>query len=156
MMMLRTGLVFVTLVVAGALAALLPGALEAQGDYQRSGVGTRILEGGGGLSIKVLVEESNLGSGEVEIGEITFPADSQGGGHRHEAIEIFYVLSGRMRHVVNGEPHVIEPGMIAIVKPGDEVSHEVLDGKPVRALVIWAPGGEAERLAQFFTVKPIE
>lgn len=145
-----------TCLVTGLLTGLLAAPLQAQADYDRSSAGTRILEGGGGLAIKILVEQSNLGSGEVEVGEITFPAGSQGGSHNHEAIEIFYVLSGRMKHVVNGEGHVIEPGMVAIVRPGDSVSHEVLDGKPVKALVIWAPGGEAERLAQFFTAKPIE
>jgi quercetin dioxygenase-like cupin family protein len=139
-----------------ALLCLTVSAIAVGQDYEKSTAGTRILEGRGGLIIKVLVEHSNLGSDEVEVGEITFPAGSQGGGHRHEAIEIFYVLSGKMNHVVNGEAHVLGPGGVAIVKPGDTVSHEVVGDEPVKALVIWAPGGEAERIASVFEVRPIE
>lgn len=81
---------------------------------------------------------------------------SPGGDHVHGTHEIFYVLSGTMEHIVNGESAILEPGMIGIVRKGDTVSHKILSDEPVKALVIWAPGGEAERLAQFFTVKPIE
>jgi quercetin dioxygenase-like cupin family protein len=144
------------LVTAAALeAAASPAAAPAQPSYERTSSGTRWLEGASGLAIKMLVEEENLGSGEVEVGEITFPAGSQGQAHRHQAIEIFYVLSGTMEHVVNGEPHRLGPGMVAMVKPGDDVAHRVLSEEPVRALVIWAPGGEAERLASFFRSRPL-
>ena len=124
-------------------------------EYEKATEGTRILEGAGGLSIKVLVEQSNLGSAEVEVGEITFPAGSQGRDHLHQAIEIFYVISGQMNHVVNGTDHVLGPGEVAIVKPGDTVSHKVVGEEEVKALVIWAPGGEADRIARGFKVKPI-
>lgn len=127
-------------------------------DYARATAGTRWLESDGGLSIKMLVEASNLGGGEVELGEITFPvgAGAQGGGHVHARVEIFYILSGRFDHVVNGESHVLDPGMVGIVRPGDEVIHRVLGDEPVRALVIWAPGGEADRIAGFLRVRPID
>ena len=135
-------------------AAALP-AQEAP-SYSIGGKGTRILEGPGGLTIKMLVESTNLGGDEVEIGEITFPGMSPGGGHVHETNEVFYVLSGRMEHIVNGESAVLEPGMIGIVRKGDTVSHKILSEEPCKALVIWAPGGESDRLAQFFEVKPID
>ena len=143
--------------VAVLLCAAL-GVVSAQqrDDYEESTKGTRWLEGRGGLKIKVLVEAANLGSGEVELGEITFPAGSQGGDHRHGSIEIFYVLEGVMEHVVNGEVHRLEPGDVGIVKPGDSVSHRVEGDQPVRALVIWAPGGEAERIAGGFSQRPID
>ncbi len=120
--------------------------------------GTRWFEGIGGLRIKMLVEASNLGGAEVELGEITFPAGSgaTGRGHTHTAVEVFYILSGELHHVVNDTTYVLQPGMVGIVRPGDRVIHRVPSDTPVRALVIWAPGGEAERLASFFTVRPIE
>lgn len=121
-----------------------------QDNYQRSTDGTRRLVGENGLEIRILVEAANLGGGEVEVGEVTFPVGSRGGAHRHGSVEIFYLLSGRMDHVVNGESHVLEPGSVGIVRPEDEVEHRVLSEEPVRALVIWAPGGEAARLAPFF------
>lgn len=137
-----------------ALLVLAQGA-SAQG-YERATSGTRVLEGGSGLEIKLLVEEANLGSGEVEIGEITFPAGmSPSRGHRHGAIEIFYVLSGTLDHVVNGASHELTEGMVGIVKPGDDVIHRVVGDEPVRALVIWAPGGEVERIAPGFQERPI-
>ncbi len=124
--------------------------------YERATEGTRFLESRNGqLVIKVLVEEANLGSGEVEIAEITFPAGSQGGDHGHGAIEIFYVLSGTLEHVVNGESHMVGPGEVGIVKPGDAVAHRVPGAEPVQALVIWAPGGEVGRIAPGFNVRPI-
>jgi quercetin dioxygenase-like cupin family protein len=95
----------------------------------------------------MLLDASNLGSDAVEVAEITFPADapSPSAGHRHGATEIFYVIEGVLGHVVNGVEHRIEPGMVGVVEPTDEVMHRVLEG-PVRAVVIWVPGGEGNRI----------
>jgi uncharacterized cupin superfamily protein len=123
--------------------------------YEKAPSGTRWLENGA-LRIKVLVEAANLGSSDVEIGEITFPVGmSPARGHRHGAIEIFYVLEGELDHVVNGTSHLLKPGMVGIVRPGDEVIHRVASSVPVRALVIWAPGGEVARIAPAFQQRPI-
>lgn len=149
----------ITLVLAIGFA---PGA-QAQddasaGDYARATAGTRWLESDAGLSIKMLVEKSNLGGEEVEIGEITFPvgAGQSGRGHTHGRIEIFYILAGRLDHIVNAESHLLTPGMVGIVRPGDEVIHRVVSDVPVKALVIWAPGGEADRIAGFLNERAIE
>lgn len=37
--------------------------------------------------------------------------------------------------------------MVGVVKPTDTVLHRVLSDVPVKALVIWVPGGEADRIA---------
>jgi hypothetical protein len=37
--------------------------------------------------------------------------------------------------------------MAGVVKPGDEVMHRVLSDVPVKALVLWVPGGEGDRIA---------
>ncbi len=128
-------------------------------EYEKATQGTRWLESANSdLAIKILVEASNLGGAEVEIGEITFPPGPPplGEGHLHGSIEIFYVLSGELDHIVNGESHVLTPGMVGIVRPGDRVKHQVNSSTPVKALVIWAPGGEVERLARFFQERPVE
>ncbi|MFV1987526.1 MAG: serine hydrolase [Gemmatimonadota bacterium] len=127
-------------------------------DYAKGTSGTRFLEGEGGFSIKMLVEESNPGGTEVEIGEITFPAGSgaTGGGHVHSRTEIFYVVSGTFDHVVNGEAFRLTPGMVGIVRPGDEVIHRVIGDEPVRAVVVWAPGGEIGRFDSSFRESPID
>ncbi len=154
---------FTRLLLAAASIAFLimlvgapPVTAQANEQYEKAPQGTRYLESRNGqLVIKVLVEEANLGSGEVEIAEITFPAGSQGGGHRHASIEIFYVLSGTLEHIVNGVSHMVGPGEVGIVRPGDEVGHRVPGDEPVEALVIWAPGGEVDRIAPGFNMRPI-
>ena len=128
-------------------------------EYEKATQGTRWLEStSSDLAIKILVEASNLGGAEVEVGEITFPPapPSPGEGHLHGSIEIFYVLSGELDHIVNGKSHVLTPGMVGIVRPGDRVKHQVNSSTPVKALVIWAPGGEVDRLARFFEQRPVE
>lgn len=135
--------------VAAVVAAPGPSPLAAQeGEYARTSDGIRALELGGGTTIEVLLDASNLGSDEIEVAEITFPAGmSPTRGHGHTATEIFYVVEGTLGHVVNGQEFRVEPGMVGVVKPGDEVIHRVLGDEPVRALVLWVPGGEADRIA---------
>jgi mannose-6-phosphate isomerase-like protein (cupin superfamily) len=141
----------------GLVLLLVPASASAQvNGYEPGTSGTRLLQGRNGFSVKMLVEEANLGGTEVEIGEITFPAGNEGGnGHLHRSIEIFYILEGRFDHIVNGVHNVLEPGMVGIVRPGDSVIHRVLSEIPVKALVVWAPGGVADGIAGFTTELPI-
>lgn len=152
--MRHSNLLAALLVIAPLAAGA--GSADAQ-EYEKATRGTRWFESSrSALTIKMLVEATNLGSSELEIGEITFPAGSAPRrGHHHTSIEIFYVLSGELEHVVNGESHLLTPGMVGIVRPGDEVIHRVPGNEPVRALVIWAPGGEADRIAPGFDQRPV-
>jgi len=95
------------------------------------------------ILFKILVDEANLGGAETRVAELTFPPGYAGSGHLHEAIEIFYVLSGRFGHEVNGEHGILEPGDIGIVRPGDTVAHSVHGDEPAVVLTIWLPGGAA-------------
>jgi uncharacterized cupin superfamily protein len=63
---------------------------------------------------------------------------------------MLYVISGELDHVVNGETHRLTAGMMGPVKPADTVIHRVVGQTPVKVLLIWAPGGEVERLARVF------
>jgi quercetin dioxygenase-like cupin family protein len=99
-----------------------------------------------GTTLRLLLDERNLGGKELEVGEITFPPGVNSGEHLHGATEIFYVLSGELEHVVNGTSQILKPGMIGFVRPPDKVNHVVPGKEPVKALVIWAPGGEAQRI----------
>jgi len=128
---------------------------EPKAEYAVSGRGSRWLDSGSGIKVKMLVEQSNLAGSEVEFGEITFPADyANSPPHRHQSVEIFYVLSGKLGHTVNNEKHVIEPGMVGIVRPGDVIVHSVESDEPVKAIVIWTPAGEADRLTKLGVFKP--
>ena len=125
--------------------------------YRRSSSGTRILENDTGTSIRILVERAVLGDSGIEIAEATLPvgAGAGPGSHRHGSAEMIYVISGELDHVVNGTAHRLTPGMVGIVKPADTVIHRVVGQTPVKVLLIWAPGGEVERLAQRFRQRPI-
>lgn len=139
--------------------ATAPAAVDAQEApaYQRCSEGTRSLRGAGGLAIEVLLENANFGGAEVEVAELTLPPSPNAGLHRHGSSEILYVLSGELEHVVNDTTYVLRPGMLGVVRPNDRVAHRVRASQPVRALVVWVPGGEADRLARLpaFEVEPI-
>ena len=141
------------------LSVVAVGVVEAQDTtaYRRASSGTRVLENDAGTSIKILVESSVLGSAGIEIAEATLPAGAGAGpaSHRHGSTELIYVISGELDHVVNGETHRLTPGMVGIVKPNDTVIHRVIGTAPVKLLLVWAPGGEVERLAQRFRQRPL-
>ena len=100
----------------------------------------------GGTRLRVLLDQAQLGGSELEIGEITFAPGADSGDHAHGATEVFYVLSGELEHVVNGKSVILRPGMLGFVRPPDQVRHKTGSAGPTRALVIWAPGGEAARV----------
>jgi mannose-6-phosphate isomerase-like protein (cupin superfamily) len=142
--------------VGTALLCLTSVAQAQDIEYEKSSAGLGELALGSGTTIKLLLDASNLGSDELEVAEITFPVGANPSrGHVHGAIEIFYVIEGVLGHVVNGELFRIEPGMVGVVRQGDEVAHRVLSDGPVRALVLWAPGGEAARIAPPERWRPI-
>lgn len=106
----------------------------------------------GRIRVDVYVDASNLDSEAVEVAEITFYEDSsvaapeEGGPHTHDSTEIFYVLEGELIHIVGDQKYVVRKGQVGIVGSGDVVRHGLETDAPVRALVIWVPGGEVERL----------
>ena len=103
--------------------------------------------GPNGTRLDVLFDGPTMGV-EVDVAQLTFPPGTNSGDHSHGVTEIFYILEGTLEHVVNGESYILTEGMLGYVKPPDMVSHIVdADGAPARTLVIWAPGGEAARLA---------
>lgn len=103
----------------------------------------------GEVTIRMLIDASNVGRGAMEIGELVLPAGSPASApHAHGSLEIFYVVEGILGHEVNGKPFTLNPGDVGYVKPGDQVVHRVLSEGPVKALVIWVPGGEADALIE--------
>lgn len=148
------------LVLLATLAVALPAAAqEAEASYEAATRGTRWLESPrpGGPLLKVLVESANLGGDEMALAEITFSADAEPATrpHRHGSLEVFYVLEGTLGHEVDGERHELEPGMVGIVRPGDDVVHTVLSPGDVKALVIWVPADEVERIAPSMEERPV-
>ena len=126
--------------------------------YNPASSGTRNLVAGP-VVIRMLADASNLGSDQIEVGELNLPKGfGESDAHAHTSLEIFYVVEGVLGHTVNGTAHRLSPGMLGFVKPGDSVKHAVLSDGPVRALVIWVPGGEAQRLVDHagFASEPVK
>jgi len=136
------------LVLAGVVVACLATTGGAQSDKQ--GV---LYRSQGGTTLRLLLDDGNVGP-EVAVGEMTFPANLDSGDHTHDAIEMFYIVSGELEHVVNGKSQILKPGMAGFVRPPDKVRHKVGSAGPVKAIVIWVPGAEAKRIAARWTREP--
>lgn len=141
-MRLRLGSATALLGIATAAAAQEPPA------YTPAPGGTTQITSRSGLAMRVLVDSAVLGGAELAMVEITLPAGRPltAGEHRHGSIEVFYVLEGELEHVVDGVPHRLGAGSVGIVRPGDPVRHRVVSADPVRALLVWVPAGELERV----------
>src|SRR5436190_1781630 len=90
----------------GAAAVCLAAAVAAQSDRPQ---GTTY-RSPGGTTLRLMLDETNLGA-EASVGEMIFPPNTDSGDHQHGAIEIFYVVSGQLEHVVNGRSELLKPGM---------------------------------------------
>ena len=119
------------------------GAQEKQGTTYRSPSGT---------TLRLVLDSTNVGK-EISVGEITFPPNSDSGDHAHGAIEIFYVLSGELEHVVNGASQILKPGMVGYVKPPDKIRHKT-GPAGAKAVVMWVPGIEGSKIASRWTKEP--
>ena len=143
--------------VAATAAVVVSGGL-ALGQQVLSGQGTSPATQGvlyrapSGTTLRLMLDENNLGA-EVSLGEITFPPNSDSGDHAHEAIEIFYVLSGELEHVVNGKSQILKPGMAGFVRPPDKVRHKT-GPAGAKAVVVWSPGIEGRRVASRWKREP--
>jgi quercetin dioxygenase-like cupin family protein len=105
-----------------------------------------------GTTLRLMLDESNLGS-EVTLGEMVFPPNQDSGDHTHGAIEMFYVVSGELDHIVNGTSHLLKPGMAGFVKPPDKVRHKT-GPAGAKVVVVWVPGEEGRRVASRWTKEP--
>lgn len=105
-----------------------------------------------GTTLKLMLDDTNVGP-EVTVGEMVFPPNQDSGDHQHGAIEMFYVVSGELDHVVNGVSHLLKPGMTGYVKPPDKVRHKT-GPAGATVVVIWVPGEEGKKIAARWTKEP--
>ena len=134
-----------TLIIGGLAALCLLVGAAAPADKPQ-GVTYRAASG---TTLRLMLDESNVGPG-VSVGEIVFPPNLDSGDHQHGAIEIFYVISGELEHVVNGKSEILKPGMTGYVKPPDTVRHKT-GSAGAKAVVIWVPGDEAKKIVARWT-----
>jgi quercetin dioxygenase-like cupin family protein len=130
-------------VIAACSASVAAAQAEKQGTTYRSP---------GGSTLKLLLDDSNVGP-EVSVGELTFPPNTDSGDHQHGSIEMFYVLSGELEHIVNGRSQLLKPGMTGHVRPPDKIRHKT-GPAGAKVVVIWVPGDEAKKIASRWTKEP--
>ena len=106
----------------------------------------------GGTTLRLMLDDSNVGP-DVALGEMVFQPNQDSGDHQHGAIEMFYVVSGELEHVVNGVSQILKPGMSGFVKPPDKVRHKT-GPAGAKVVVVWVPGAEAKRIASRWTREP--
>jgi quercetin dioxygenase-like cupin family protein len=135
------------LTIAAILALSLSSSGRAQADKQ--GVTYRAPSG---ATLRLILDSTNVGS-EISLGELNFPPNSDSGEHAHGAIEIFYVLSGELEHVVNGKSQLLKPGMVGYVKPPDKIRHKT-GSAGAKVVVMWVPGAEAGKIVSRWTKEP--
>src|SRR3954464_3290239 len=116
---------------------------KAQGTTYRSPSGT---------TLRLILDDSNVGP-EVTVGEMVFPPNSDSGDHAHGAVEMFYVISGELDHVVNGKSQILTPGMAGYVKPPDKVRHKT-GPAGAKVVVMWVPGIEGNKIVSRWTKEP--
>ena len=106
----------------------------------------------GGSTLRLILDSTNVGP-EISLGEMTFPPNADSGDHAHGAIEIFYVLSGELEHVVNGKSVILKPGMVGYVKPPDKIRHKT-GPAGAKVVVMWVPGVEGNKIVSRWTKEP--
>lgn len=108
----------VALALAGGVGVMAQDGEGSGVDYDVVTAGSRkIVRQDGSDGAKILLEAANLGSGKIEIAELTFLPNRRGRSHVHGSIEIFYVLTGQLTHVVNGKGARLTPGIKASCIP---------------------------------------
>ena len=106
----------------------------------------------GGTTLRLMLDENNVGP-SVSVGEMIFPANTDSGEHQHGALEMFYVVSGELDHVVNGKSQILKPGMSGFVKPPDSVRHKT-GPAGAKVVVVWVPGDEGKKIAARWKKEP--
>ena len=134
-----------------AITVLLCAAVGSHAQTRPASQG-RTYQAAGGTKLRLMLDESNLGP-EASLGELTFPPNSDSGEHTHGAIEMFYVVTGELEHVVNGNSQLLKPGMAGFVKPPDRVRHKT-GPAGAKVVVMWVPGEEGRRIASRWSREP--
>jgi len=98
--------------------------------------------------LRIVIDQHLGGTTAVSVAELIIPAGVDVPDHVHQSAEIFYVLSGELEQTSEGKVQKLTAGMACLVPASTTTHHKVTSKEPVRALVIWAPGGEEKRIVE--------
>ena len=114
---------------------------------------TTYLEPQSKSTLRVIIDEQLGGTKDVSVAELVIPPGVDVPDHMHQSTEIFYILSGELEQTSEGKVQKLTAGMAALMPANTTTHHKVTSKKPVHALVIWAPGGEEQRIVEHWQKK---
>jgi quercetin dioxygenase-like cupin family protein len=87
------------------------------------------------LNRMLINDKCGINSFTLHYGEVL-----PGGGaepHSHPYEQACYILGGKAKLLIGGKDYILEEGMVYFAPAGVEHQVEVIDGEPLRALVIY-------------------
>ena len=109
---------------------------------------TTYIEPASKSELRVVIDEHLGGTKDVTVADLVIPPGVDVPDHVHQSTEIFYVLSGELEQTSEGKVQKLTAGMACLVPANSTTHHKVTSKGPVHALVIWAPGGEEQRVVE--------
>ncbi len=98
--------------------------------------------------LRVVIDQHLGGTKDVTVADLVIPPGVDVPDHIHQSTEIFYVLSGELEQTSEGKVQKLTAGMACLVPANTTTHHKVTSKEPVHAVVIWAPGGEEQRIVE--------
>ena len=109
---------------------------------------TTYIEPASKSELRVVIDQHFGGTTAVTVADLVIPPGVDVPDHLHQSTEIFYVLSGELEQTSEGKVQKLTAGMACLVPANTTTHHKVTSKEPVHAVVIWAPGGEEERVVE--------
>ena len=98
--------------------------------------------------LRVVIDQHLGGTKDVTVADLVIPPGVDVPDHVHKSTEIFYIISGELEQTSEGKVQKLTAGMACLVPANTTTHHKVTSKEPVHALVIWAPGGEEQRVVE--------
>jgi quercetin dioxygenase-like cupin family protein len=109
---------------------------------------TTYIEPASKSELRVVIDQHLGGTKDVTVADLIIPPGVDVPDHIHQSTEIFYILSGELEQTSEGKVQKLTAGMACLVPANTTTHHKVTSKEPVHALVIWAPGGEEQRVVE--------
>lgn len=101
---------------------------------------------GGGGTYRILIDEPTTGARAFSLLVNEIRPGGAGRLHAHEVEHGMYIIRGRGRFVLEGEPYAVEAGAAVFVPPHAHHSLSCEGDEPLQYVVIYAPGGAEQEL----------
>ena len=109
---------------------------------------TTYIEPASKSELRVVIDQHLGGTKDVTVADLVIPPGVDVPDHIHQSTEIFYILSGELEQTSEGKVQKLTAGMACLVPANTTTHHKVTSKEAVHALVIWAPGGEEQRVVE--------